>query len=120
MCHSLAYCDDTIGSYECTCPEGFLGDGFACTSDSWGVRAVCEFPNASLVDIEALKLGYARAVTGDYFQDGDYDIFQNSSIVETAHVEAHATGTLLTINALFYTEAEASTAINQQMDQNFT
>ena len=31
-CHDNANCTDTIGSYECTCVEGYEGDGFNCTS----------------------------------------------------------------------------------------
>ena len=30
-CHVNANCTDTIGSFECTCGEGFEGDGFICT-----------------------------------------------------------------------------------------
>ena len=29
-CSMYANCTDTIGSYECTCSEGFTGDGFTC------------------------------------------------------------------------------------------
>ena len=27
-CHQKAVCQDTIGSYECHCKEGYSGDGF--------------------------------------------------------------------------------------------
>ena len=30
-CHSNANCTDTDGSFNCTCREGFEGDGFNCT-----------------------------------------------------------------------------------------
>ena len=30
-CHSNASCTDTVGSFNCTCTEGFEGDGFNCT-----------------------------------------------------------------------------------------
>ena len=30
-CHSEANCTDTDGSFNCTCREGFEGDGFNCT-----------------------------------------------------------------------------------------
>ena len=31
VCHILASCNDTEGSYECNCVGGFEGDGFNCT-----------------------------------------------------------------------------------------
>ena len=31
-CHSNANCTDTVGSFHCTCTEGFEGDGVNCTS----------------------------------------------------------------------------------------
>ena len=31
-CHSNATCDDTTGSFTCTCLGGFSGDGFQCES----------------------------------------------------------------------------------------
>ena len=30
-CHINATCDDTIGSFECDCNAGFIGDGVNCT-----------------------------------------------------------------------------------------
>ena len=29
-CHTNATCTNTIGSYNCTCNEGYNGDGFTC------------------------------------------------------------------------------------------
>ena len=33
LCHNHSICTDTEGSYECTCNNGFFGDGFNCTSE---------------------------------------------------------------------------------------
>ena len=30
-CHNNATCNNTIGTYECTCIYGYTGDGFNCT-----------------------------------------------------------------------------------------
>ena len=31
VCHNNAKCEDTEGSYECTCVDGYIGDGTLCT-----------------------------------------------------------------------------------------
>ena len=30
-CHTEAYCNNTDGSYECTCGVGYAGDGYNCS-----------------------------------------------------------------------------------------
>ena len=29
-CHDMAHCNNTVGSFNCTCLQGFTGDGFIC------------------------------------------------------------------------------------------
>ena len=29
-CHVMAICTNTLGSYNCTCLDGYLGNGFLC------------------------------------------------------------------------------------------
>lgn len=33
MCHVNSTCNDTVGSYECQCLEGFEGNGFNCSGN---------------------------------------------------------------------------------------
>ena len=50
QCSELGICNDTVGSYSCSCPWGFDGDGFNCTdidecgtdTDMCHTDAVCE------------------------------------------------------------------------------
>ena len=32
-CHQNATCEDTVGNFNCSCSNGFDGDGFNCTSN---------------------------------------------------------------------------------------
>ncbi len=31
LCHDNATCSNTFGGYNCSCDDGFTGDGFNCT-----------------------------------------------------------------------------------------
>ncbi len=33
-CHGNATCSDVVGSYSCSCVDGFSGDGFHCDGES--------------------------------------------------------------------------------------
>ena len=33
MCHDNATCENTVGSYNCSCNEGFSGNGFDCAGN---------------------------------------------------------------------------------------
>ena len=35
ICHLHAMCNNTEGSYKCTCLEGFVGDGVTCERKSY-------------------------------------------------------------------------------------
>ena len=35
-CHDNATCNDANGNYTCACNEGFTGDGFNCTGETFG------------------------------------------------------------------------------------
>ena len=37
-CHSDAICNNTGGSFTCTCVNGYTGDGFQCTGGCWDVH----------------------------------------------------------------------------------
>ena len=34
-CHDNATCEDSFGSYTCTCNGGYTGDGFSCAGSSF-------------------------------------------------------------------------------------
>jgi hypothetical protein len=40
-CHSDANCTNTKGSYNCTCKDGFFGDGYNC--EGWYLLLICMF-----------------------------------------------------------------------------
>ena len=51
-CHSDANCTDTVGSFNCTCREGFEGDGFNCT----GTKHILHKPHHAYKSINPRKM----------------------------------------------------------------
>ena len=47
VCHVNAICANTIGSFRCTCEEGYEGNGFTCNWRSTTTKAPTTIPTTS-------------------------------------------------------------------------
>ena len=65
-CSANANCTDNFGNYECTCLEGYTGDGFMCEDvDECSYASPCS-PNANCSNTEGSYLCYCMVgFTGD-------------------------------------------------------
>ena len=55
-------CKNTVGSYECTCPDGYnlATDGYTCTGQYASTRCYNPFIDSVHVDIDTLSILYNR------------------------------------------------------------
>lgn len=68
-CHSLATCSNTIGSYSCSCLEGFTGSGIICAGENTHKRTseVCWMPwFLPFIEFKAV-VKYASAFEPSFF-----------------------------------------------------
>jgi len=64
-CSSNAVCNNTKGSYNCTCKPGYLGDGWNCTGDEYTLKYIKDvlvnvgsiLPNSSFIHESVSKIG---------------------------------------------------------------
>eukprot|EP00961_Rhodomonas_salina_P225758 3052573-Rhodomonas_salina.2 len=77
--------------------------GYGGTGGAWAIRTVITSPSplTTTMEVEALKLGYAEI----WFPFGANSL--RDAFTMSMHVEADATGTQFTLNALFETREEA-------------
>ncbi|HQM84212.1 MAG TPA: InlB B-repeat-containing protein, partial [bacterium] len=66
-CHEFATCENTIGSFTCTCNEGYYGDGVTCTEYPLGV---CQKPE----EIVTLPYTHNSTTTGRDSSLNDYGL----------------------------------------------
>lgn len=69
-CQVSAFCQEMPGSYTCLCQPGYVGDGYTCRDQSWGIRTVFALDSLARraldpAAIEVLKLTYGKLVLFD-------------------------------------------------------
>ena len=101
MCDTNAICSNIAGNYNCTCNDGWSGDGFNCTDlnecEGKGDRNDCDNINGFCVN----KDGKYRCRCNDGFEEGndegtvcnDYDECAGENGGHNCHADAECTNT---------------------------
>ena len=48
-CHENAHCNNTDGDYNCTCNQGYEGDGFNCTGKNINISLFLSYENMTII-----------------------------------------------------------------------